>query len=683
MVRMNRIVQVTGLLVPALLCAACASPEPTPPPTPRPSILVITLDTTRADAVGPEARGVKTPAIDAVAARGLRFRQAYASVPETLPAHTTMWTGLYPAGHGVHENARSVPARHEFAAQKLAAAGYRTAAFVSSFVLARRFGIARGFEVYDDEMPKGSAERSARDTTERALAALAAPPAGGVRPLLMWVHYFDPHAPYAPPEPWKSRYAESPYLGEVAAMDEQIGRLVTAFERHAPGPHAVLIVADHGEGLGEHGEATHGHLLYQGTMHVPLIVAGPGVAPGTSDVPVSQRRVYHTVLDWAGLGSQDSLRSVAANATPEVVLGEAMKPFLAYGWQPQVMAVAGRSKAILAGRIEHYDVIADPGETRDLAAQGPPDRRLRDALREYPVPSPDGPPAQEALGEEERRQLASLGYVASGAAPVVRPDAPRPADRTVLFALMEQTSDLFVRGEYRKVIPLLQRMLREDPHNLDAALRLATAHSTLGQEAEAEAAFAKAREIAPGSADVRTYLGLHYARTRDWRRAVPLLERSVAEAPDRLPALEGLAALREREERWPEAIELRQRVHALRAPSATELLQLGALAMRVGRTELAIEALQGARAKQGEAFEHHLELGVVYLAARRLTEAREAIDRALARQPDAPMALFKRAQLAVLLDEPDQRQRIEAARRGADPHVRELIARERLFERAR
>jgi arylsulfatase A-like enzyme/Tfp pilus assembly protein PilF len=644
---------------------------------------VITLDTTRADAVGPEARGVKTPAIDAVAARGLRFRQAYASVPETLPAHTTMWTGLYPAGHGVHENARSVPARHELAAQKLAAAGYRTAAFVSSFVLSRRFGIARGFEHYDDEMPQGSAERSARDTTERALAHLATPPAGAARPLLMWVHYFDPHAPYAPPEPWKSRYPDAPYLGEVAAMDEQIGRLVAAFERQAPGPHAVLIVADHGEGLGEHGEATHGHLLYQGTMHVPLIVAGPGLTPGTSDVPVSQRRVYHTVLDWAGLGSQDSLRSVAATAAPEVVLGEAMKPFLAYGWQPQVMAVAGRSKAILAGRIEHYDVIADPGETRDLAAQGPPDRRLRDALREYPVPSPDGPPAQEALGEEERRQLASLGYVASGAAPVVRPDAPRPADRTALFALMEQTSDLFVRGEYRKVIPLLQRMLREDPHNLDAALRLATAHSTLGQEAEAEAAFAKAREIAPGSADVRTYLGLHYARTRDWRRALPLLERSVAEAPDRLPALEGLAGLREREERWAEAIELRQRIHALREPSAAELLQQGALAMRVGRTELAIEALQGARAKQGEAFAHHLELGVVYLAARRLAEAREAIDSALVRRPGDPMALFKRAQLAVLLDEPDQLQRIEAARRGADPHVRELIARERLFERAR
>ncbi|MCM2254620.1 MAG: sulfatase-like hydrolase/transferase [Vicinamibacteria bacterium] len=664
----------------ALGIGGCRASEPTTPgPTaqPHPSILVVTLDTTRADAIGPEARGVRTPAFDAVAARGLRFRQAYSSVPETLPAHTTMFSGLYPAGHGVHENARSVPARHPLVAQRLSAAGYRTAAFVSSFVLARRFGIARGFEHYDDQMPAGSAERSAAQTTERALAFLATPPATPARPLLMWVHYFDPHAPYAPPEPWRSQYPGSPYLGEVAAMDEQLGRLVKTFEEQAPPPRAILIVGDHGEGLGEHGEAGHGHLLYQGTMHVPLVIAGPGVAPGTSDAPVSQRRVFHTLLDWAGLEAKDSLRGTSS----EVVMGEAMKPFLAYGWQPQVMAVAGRGKAILAGLIEHYDVVADPAEASDLSAQGPPERRLRDALREYPVPSPDGPPAQEALGEEERRQLASLGYVASGATPVVRPDAPRPADKTALFAVMEETSNLFVRGEYRKVIPLLQRTLREDPGNLDAALRLATAHSSLGQEAAAEAAFAKARDIAPGSPDVRTYLGLHYARTRDWQRAIPLLERSVTEAPDRLPALEGLAGLRERQQRWDEAIALRQRVYALREPSAIELLQLASMAMTLARTELAIESLEKARTKQGAAFEHHLELGVVYLAARRLEDARRELDQVPAGHPGHPMALFKRAQVSVLLNEPDQRERLEAAKRAADPHIRELITRERLFQR--
>ena len=160
-------------------------------------------------------------------------------------------------------------------------------------------------------------------------------------------------------------------------MDAELGRLTQAFERHAPGPVAILIAGDHGEGLGEHGEAQHGRLLYQATMHVPLLLVGPGVAPGVSDAPVSTRRVFHTLLDWAGLEAADSLRA----AKDEVVLGEAMKPFLAYGWQPQVMAVEGRRKAIRAGGQEVYDVVADPREAQRsrrercavaLAAHGAP-----------------------------------------------------------------------------------------------------------------------------------------------------------------------------------------------------------------------------------------------------------------------------------------------------------------------
>ena len=453
------------------LGAACQrAARPTPPPA-RPSILLVTLDTTRADAVGPEARGVATPAFDAVAARGRRFRQAYTAVPETLPAHLSMLSGLYPAGHGVHENGRVVPATQPLLAERLEGAGYRTAAFVSSFVLARRFGLDRGFDLYDDALPPGAAERAAGATTDAALAHLASRPAG---PLFLWVHYFDPHAPYTPPEPFRTRYAAHPYLGEVAAMDEQLGRLVAAFERSAPPPVAIVLAGDHGEGLGEHGEAQHGHLLYQGTMHVPLVLVAPGVPPGASDTAVSTRRVFHTVLDLAGLGVEGSLRE----AKDEVVLGEAMKPFLSYGWQPQVMAVQGARKAIDAGRLEAYDLAADPGEARDLGEDAAP-RPLRDALRGYPPPSTAGA-AAAPLDDAARRQLASLGYVSAGAAPARRKDAPRPADRTALLARLDQASGLFVRGEYAAVIPLLEGILREDPQNLDAALRLATAHSALG-----------------------------------------------------------------------------------------------------------------------------------------------------------------------------------------------------------
>jgi tetratricopeptide (TPR) repeat protein len=396
------------------------------------------------------------------------------------------------------------------------------------------------------------------------------------------------------------------------------------------------------------------------------------------DTPVSTRRIFDTLLDWAGAGSADSLR---AAAPPETVLGEAMKPFLAYGWQPQVMAVEGRHKAIRAGAVEVYDVVADPGETRDLASSADLSRALRTALLDYPSPSLEAPPATAALTETDRRQLASLGYVSAGAAPLVRPDAPRPAAMTGLFVLLEKASGLFVREEYAAAVPLLQRILAEDPGNLDAALRLATAHSALGQGARAEAMFEKAAAMAPRSPDVRAYRALHYARGRDWPRAVPLLEKVIAESPDRLPALEALALVRQRQGRVADAIALRERIHALRPPSATELAQFGELAMSAGQTALAIDALEKARDMEGGAFAHDLELGVLYLAARRLPEARDALDRVAPSHPGYPMALFKRAQVSVLLREPDQAARIARARERADATTRPLIANERLFER--
>src|SRR6476646_1851310 len=170
-------------------------------------------------------------------------------------------------------------------------------------------------------------------------------------------------------------------------MDEQLGRLVEAFEKEAPGPVAIVVAGDHGEGLGEHGESQHGNLLYQATMHVPLLLIGPGVPAGVSDRPVSTRRVFQTILDLAGLEKTSSLRG----PEQEIVLAEAMKPFLAFGWQPQVMAISGRQKGIFAGRLEVYDVFADPTEARDLAARGDLPRPAQLALHDYPVPALEAP----------------------------------------------------------------------------------------------------------------------------------------------------------------------------------------------------------------------------------------------------------------------------------------------------
>ena len=311
-------------------------------------------------------------------------------------------------------------------------------------------------------------------------------------------------------------------------------------------------------------------------------------------MPVSVRRVFHTVLDWAGIDSANSLRAVDGQSPQEVVLGEAMKPFLGYGWQPQVMAIAGRHKAILAGKIEAYDVIADPAETKNLGAGSNLSAALRKALDDYPVPSPEAARVPENLSDEARRNLASLGYVSASAPPVVRKDAPRPVDMVGLFDVLEKASGLFVQEQYAQVIPLLEKILAADPHNLDAALRLATAHSSLGHDAQALAAFKTAAAIAPRSPDVRTYVALHYARGKDWQQAVPLLERIVAETPERLPAVEALAVVRERQGRFEEAIALRQKIASVRTPTASDLARLGQLAMQAQQTPLAIESFEKA-----------------------------------------------------------------------------------------
>jgi tetratricopeptide (TPR) repeat protein len=395
------------------------------------------------------------------------------------------------------------------------------------------------------------------------------------------------------------------------------------------------------------------------------------------DEPVSIRRIFHTILDWAGLDASGSLREIGV--ARDAILGEAMKPYLEYGWQPQIMAVAGRQKAILAGKTEVFDIVDDPRETKNLASGASLDAHVRKGLDEYPVPSPDAARAPETLSDDARRSLASLGYVSASVPPVVRKDAPRPADMIGLLAVIDRASGLFVQEKYREAIPLYMRILAEDPHNLDAALRLATSYSMLGQDAPALGAFKRAAAIAPRSPDVRLYLALHYARSRDWIRAVPLLEPIVAETPDRLAAVEALADIREKQGRLADALALRQKIHTLRKPTAADAIRLGRLAMASEQTSAAIEAFENARTLQGRAFGHDLELGVLYLAARRFPEARDALDRVPATHPEYPMALFKRAQVSVLLKEPDSATRIATARRHADATTRELIEREKLF----
>ena len=662
----------------ALACASC-SPERSQPKAevdpPRPSILLVTLDTTRADSIGFESSAVETPTLDALAARGTRFSQAWATVPMTLPAHTSMLTGLYASEHGIRENSRFLDDDRTLLAERLRDAGYSTAAFVSGYPLKRRFGLARGFAHYDDDMGKGNSERTAGPTTQRALSYLEAGPRG---PVFVWVHYFDPHDPYAPPEPFRSRYPSSPYLGEIAYMDQELGRLIETFEGRNEGAESrILVVGDHGEGLGDHGELLHGNLLYSGVMRVPLILAGSGIPIAEVETAVSTRRVFDTVLGWAGLDSDFDLLA----AEPEIVMGEALKPFLQYGWQPQVMAVRGSIKVIQSGETEVYDLRSDPSESVDLSDGIEIDQEIEDAIRSYAlVPAIEGAPSPDTLDQETRRQLAVLGYVGWESPAPVREDAPDPRDMTHLFGDLNEGSVLFVKEEYEASIRVFQRVLAEDSENLMVTVRLAVAHSVLGNEERALQLFSRAETIHPGSIDLQHYLAMHHFRFQRWDLAAPLFEKVLSVMPRKLPALEALARIREGEGRFDDAARLLERILVLKESPTAEWVRLGELEMAMANTPAAIRAFEEARRMQGEAFSRHLELGVCYLAARDPAAAAEALDLVPQDHPGYSMGLFKRAQVSVLLGEPDWRERVRFAYERADPTVRQLIENEPLFQ---
>jgi tetratricopeptide (TPR) repeat protein len=355
-----------------------------------------------------------------------------------------------------------------------------------------------------------------------------------------------------------------------------------------------------------------------------------------------------------------------------------MQPFLNYRWQPQVMAVAGRHKLIRSGRLELYDVVDDPGESHDLAASRTPDPELAKAVTDYPLPAGGG--AGPPVGEQERERLATLGYVVSGETPRAVPaGAPRAADMTHLFADLDDAAGAFGNGRYAAAAPIFERILERDPGNLMVAVQLAVCRSFLGRDRAALAAFDVAARIDPDSLEVRHYLAMHHLKQGRDQLAAPLFEEVLAAQPDRLPALEGLAQIRTRQGRLAEAASLLESAVPLARDPATRLVEIGLLRMELGETGAAIAALERARELQGPAFRRDLELGVLYLADRRIEDARAALDRVPPDHPAAAMALFKRAQVSVLLGEPDRHERIRVAWERADPATRQLIANEKLF----
>src|SRR5262245_14203684 len=370
--------------------------------------LLITIDTLRADHLGCYGRAdASTPAIDRLAKEGVLFEQASTCVPLTLPSHASILTGTYPAFHGAHNNGSyKVDDSAVMLAEVLRERGHRTGAVIGAFPLASRFGLAQGFDTYDDTLPQeregqiGYRQRPADQVSGAGLRWLEST---GGKPFFLWLHYFDPHVPYAPPEPFTARFRGRPYDGEIAFVDEQVGRVLERIRRPDLASNTlVVLMSDHGEGLGEHGEWTHGVFLYESTLRVPLVLALPGVVPAGRRVgqPVRSIDVLPTVLELLGVPAPgdvqgESLRPLydGGAAPPRFVLAETKAPRENYAWSDLDAIRVGGLKFIRAPRAELYDLSVDPGETENRFPARPDDasrlaseleHRLADAARHAP-----------------------------------------------------------------------------------------------------------------------------------------------------------------------------------------------------------------------------------------------------------------------------------------------------------
>jgi len=393
-----------------------------------PNVLLVTIDTLRADRVGAYgARDVATPTLDALAARGVLFERAMAAVPLTLPSHASLLTGQYPATHGVRHNAVFVlGAEAETVAERFADAGYATGAVVGAAVLDAEFGLRQGFEAYDAELPKerataaGFYERPAGEVTDRALAWLAEQRG----PFFLWVHYYDVHANWTPPEPFKTRFQRHPYDGEVAYVDHELGRLLGALEQKKRLANTVVAVtSDHGEGLGEHGEESHTYFIYDTVLHVPLILAGPGLPAGRRVAPVAPNTGLAATL-LALVGAKPLARADVGDLAPmwrqqpASAPGEAYAESLAgeldHGWAPLHGVRSDRFHYIRAPRPELFDVVADPHQRHNLLPSDRPEHVAAVKTGEARIDAllaGSAAPEPLAVDAETRAQIEALGYV--------------------------------------------------------------------------------------------------------------------------------------------------------------------------------------------------------------------------------------------------------------------------------
>jgi arylsulfatase A-like enzyme/Tfp pilus assembly protein PilF len=609
------------------------------------SVLLITVDTLRPDALGWVAGRNATPVIDRLAAEGFRFPAAIAPVPLTHPSHSALMTGLWPRRLGLRDNGQVLPAGPLTLAEVLRGRGYATAAFVSGYPLDSAFGLDRGFQVYDDALtrgggPEGDLERPAATTAASAAAWIRAAP----RPWLAWVHFYDPHYPYEPPAEDRRPGPRGAYDGEVASVDRAIGALLPAIGERQAGDVLTVFAGDHGESLGEHGEGTHGFFIYDSTVVVPVFLRFPGlVPPGSSDEPARLLDVTPTILDLLGLPALQgvdgiSLRPLLAGGPPasEPAYIETYQPWLSYGWSP-LRAVRHRGwKLIDAPRPELYSLEDDPAERTNVIAVE--SRRAADLRRllDQAVARPAAVSAPVADADALDR-LRALGYTGAAAVSAEPPTAGLrdPKDGGELRDLLTAGDLALRRGELRAAVARFDAVLARDPGNRFALQRSGVAFLEQGDVRAALPRLERAVELDPRQPEARAALADALGRAGRDEAAVAQLQEAVRLQPGRAESWASLGSALGRSGKPAEAVKAMAHAVELQPRDPRLLARLAFAEHGAGRLEDAARHLrEAAEASAPGAFSHSGALGLVLLQAGRRDEARVWLARSRSSEPE-------------------------------------------------